>query len=262
MDRPLNTWADALRSALAGRGIAAFDRVVVLERTASTQDAARAMAGEQPGLVVLAGQQTSGRGRFGRAWDQGAGKGLAMTAVLDASIDAPRLALATGVAVARAIRRLAPAAGIGLRWPNDAVETGQGRKVAGVLVERVGRVDFVGFGVNVHQQAGDWPEHLRGTATSLAELGSTTDRVDTAIEVLAALDGALLLSAPDLAAEWRGYDVLAGRLATFTCEGREVTGIVESIDPAHAITLRLPDGGRRVLNASSASLIRPGPWSG
>lgn len=257
IDPPLQAWADAVRAALTPEARAMVGRVVVVEETTSTQDTARAMAAERPGLVVIAERQTAGRGRLGRSWVQGDGRGLAMTLAVDPACFAPaHLSLGAGVAVARALSPLAPGARIGLRWPNDAVERVGGRKLAGVLIEGASRLLLVGIGVNVHQAADDWPDDLRGRAVSLRQLGSGATRVDAAAAVLVEMARALALSAPALADEWRTLDTLVGAHATFVCEGAVLAGRVESIDPAHAVTLRLPDGTRRVLPAPTTSLVQ------
>lgn len=131
-----------------------------LPTCASTSDeAARlARAGAQHGTIVVADEQTTGRGRLGRAWASPPGN-LYMSAVLRLPLppgDVPAVTLAIGVAVCDAARKYG--ARVGLKWPNDVVvadaDTGRLRKLAGILVEsqcQGGRVDAViaGIGVNL-----------------------------------------------------------------------------------------------------------------
>jgi BirA family biotin operon repressor/biotin-[acetyl-CoA-carboxylase] ligase len=99
----LPLWTDALNSYL--REHPCFvKRAVVFQELASTQDTARDLAGNQPGLLVIADHQTSGRGRLGRPWVQRPGLVLAATFTISTAHLAPeRLSLIAGLAAARAI---------------------------------------------------------------------------------------------------------------------------------------------------------------
>jgi BirA family biotin operon repressor/biotin-[acetyl-CoA-carboxylase] ligase len=111
-------------------------RLIRLATTPSTQDVAR---GLPVGSVVVADQQTSGRGRLGRRWEAPPGSALLASFVLPAR---PLASLAAGVAAAEA-----SGPSVRLKWPNDLLL--DGRKVAGVLVERRGERCVVGIGVNL-----------------------------------------------------------------------------------------------------------------
>jgi BirA family transcriptional regulator, biotin operon repressor / biotin---[acetyl-CoA-carboxylase] ligase len=256
-------WADRLEALMAREQISCADRVAVLATTTSTQDAAHRMAAGRAGLLVVAGRQTSGRGRLGRAWVQAEDLGLPFTLVLDAAAHAPALlAMAAGLAAARAIEGLlirdGPATGaasIGLRWPNDVVTRGDGRKLAGVLVETRDGLALVGIGVNVLHRPGDWPAPLRGRAVSLHELGSSAERIDVAERLLVQLDRLLRLPADTLIARWRERDVLSGCTRTFLHDGRQVHGRVVSIEPTHEIVVLTDSGEVAHLPALSTSMV-------
>lgn len=154
----------------------------------STQTVARelAEAGAVHGTVVLAEEQTAGRGRLDRRWDSARGLNLTFTLVLRPRIaarDAPLLTLgaAAGLAVAFDLR---------VKWPNDLV-TGEGRKVAGLLAEMdtVGdRVGFVLLGVGLNVNQVDFPAALPN-ATSLATIAGPQDRdevLDRAVSAILA----------------------------------------------------------------------------
>jgi BirA family biotin operon repressor/biotin-[acetyl-CoA-carboxylase] ligase len=173
---PAERWPDALEAALA-RTRGALSRCVVLRETASTQDHARA-AGIEPGTVVVAWRQTAGRGRLGRAWADTGTDGVAATFALPAA-PPESLAMRSAVAAASAARRFLAGDACGVKWPNDVVV--DGRKLAGVLVERIDGTALVGIGINVRQTS--FPPPLDGHATSLAMHGPAPDRLD----VLAAL---------------------------------------------------------------------------
>ncbi len=93
------------------------------------------------GHVVVADEQTEGRGRFGRTWSSPAG-GLYATFIVPCH---PMLQVASGVCVLRALDRLGVKAG--LKWPNDLIVGG--KKLAGILIETAGEVSLIGIGVNL-----------------------------------------------------------------------------------------------------------------
>lgn len=162
-------------------------RVAETEST-NADVAAAARAGAPEGTVVVADHQTAGRGRLDRTWESPPGSGLVMSALLRPhGLDPaawPWIPLMTGVAVADAVRD----AGLGprLKWPND-VEI-DGRKLAGILVERVETTDgpaaVIGIGLNVAMTADQLPVPA---ATSLSLEGSNATRDDVLAGVLAGL---------------------------------------------------------------------------
>jgi BirA family biotin operon repressor/biotin-[acetyl-CoA-carboxylase] ligase len=256
----LTTWADGMERVIAGLPSSrAIDRVAVLAETASTQDAARAMAGDRPGLLVLCGRQRRGRGRLGRLWHDAPGKSLAMSAVMDATrFEAALVSLSAGLAAARAGAAACGIDRLGLRWPNDVVDPETGRKIAGVLVERAGDLFIVGIGINVAQEATDWAEDLRDRAVSLRALGSAWTRLKVAQRVVAELESALSMSKQDLCRAWSELDVLSGTVQTFERGGERWTGIVRSIEPTSEIVIESPSGRRRTLDALTTSLVHGG----
>ncbi|MEJ2502094.1 MAG: biotin--[acetyl-CoA-carboxylase] ligase, partial [Gemmatimonadota bacterium] len=105
-------------------------------RVGSTSDVARAMAegGAGTGTLVLAAEQTRGRGRRGRRWDAPAGSSLLLSMVLRPAAGGGEavLSLRLGMAAARAIESVSGLR-VGLKWPNDLLVAG--RKVGGILCE-------------------------------------------------------------------------------------------------------------------------------
>jgi BirA family transcriptional regulator, biotin operon repressor / biotin---[acetyl-CoA-carboxylase] ligase len=201
---------------------------------ASTQDRARALAAAGSGpSVVLADYQTAGQGTRGRTWDAPAGTSLLGSWLFRPAPAEPGLfALLAGVAVARALERL----GIGeasLKWPND-VEAGH-KKVAGALAHATtdgeGGSLVLGIGVNVHQRLDAFPAEQRATATSLALIGHTVDRLSLFVDLTRELER---VAAPEERAaaldEWRRRSTLLGREVEVTREGRSlVRGIARDI---------------------------------
>lgn len=254
--------ARLVESRLAGAAARRITRVLVFDEVTSTQDVARALDVSGGGVMVLARRQTAGRGRLGRAWADPAEMGLAATCAFPApDLTNAHLSLAAGLAAhAACVASLhrAPASGpLGLRWPNDVVETAPpGRKVAGVLIERDGAVALVGVGINLAQQPSDWPPHLAGRAVSLRELDPGADGLpQTAAALAVALERCLGTAIPDLAAAWQSLDTLRGTRRTFEHNARRYSGVVRRIDAASHVEL-LDDLGQVVrLPALTTSLI-------
>ena len=208
-------WADALQAAIAGSRW--FDRVRVLRETASTQDAARAAAGGRPGLILVAGRQTAGRGRQGRVWSQRSDLGVAATLVvaLEAGAEGSRrLSMVAGLAALDACRACGTAAA-GIKAPNDVVVPDAGatrgyRKLAGVLVEQRDGLACVGIGINVLQRADDFDESIRGTATSLGMLGANAGRIDLLLALVRSKDAWMSAGRKDVERAW-AEAVVVGR---------------------------------------------------
>jgi BirA family transcriptional regulator, biotin operon repressor / biotin---[acetyl-CoA-carboxylase] ligase len=145
----------------------------VRESTASTMDDASAAASEgvKDGHVVLADQQTRGRGAHGREWLSPPGTDLYFSVVTRPAVEPVSTALVTlaaGLGVRDAVASLLDGHPVQVKWPNDIwIEH---RKCAGVLVESrtVGmRLDSVIIGVGVNVNRVDWPPELARGATSL-----------------------------------------------------------------------------------------------
>ncbi|MCR6545293.1 biotin--[acetyl-CoA-carboxylase] ligase [Dehalobacterium formicoaceticum] len=173
-----------LRTNLVGRNM------IYRERVDSTNILARQTGetGFVDGTVILAEEQTAGKGRLGRVWHSPMGTGINMSLLLRPAIpvsDAAKITLLTGAAVARGLEEITGLK-IGIKWPNDLQI--QGKKVSGILTEIKADMDqihylIVGIGINVNEQ--DFPEELRETATSLhMEVGRQVSRIETAAVVL------------------------------------------------------------------------------
>ena len=162
--------------------------VRVVEETGSTNAdlLAEAQAGAREGLVLVAEEQTAGRGRMGRRWISPPRRALTFSVLLRPAVPAGLLGwvpLLAGVAVASALEYTA-GVDARLKWPNDVLV--DGAKIAGILAERWGSAVVVGTGINVLQQRGELPVP---TATSLlmAQEVGPVDDADTRERLLTAV---------------------------------------------------------------------------
>ena len=241
-------------------------RLECFETIDSTNVRAAALAREDApeGTLVLAERQTRGRGRLGRSWVSPARVNLYASFVLRprlAPADAPQLALAAAVAVARALGPLAPGR-IAIKWPNDCLL--DGKKVAGILTEMDAEVDRVravvlGIGVNLNAPARAFPTELRAMATSvLLATGTPVDRprfvATLAAELEAVYDRVVREGFAAIVPEWESFSCLTGREVTIDGGGTRSSGIVRGIDTSGRLVLDGPDGEERVL-AGDVSLV-------
>lgn len=221
----------------------------------STNDAARRLAGELPreaGLLVVADEQTAGRGRGSNRWWTGAGS-LAFSLLFDPSRYGIELRygsmvpLAAAVAVVDAVTRRLPSPAVGIRWPND-VYLGE-RKLAGVLVEGLpdGR-QILGLGCNVNNSVAAAPPEVATIVATLAdELGTPLDRTDFLSHLLTALDAALVRLADDRPTLAQLADELClqrGRVLNVQVGDERVTGVCTGIAEDGALKLDTPAGPR------------------
>ena len=138
----------------------------------STNTKAKELAedGHPSGTLVVADQQTAGKGRRGRSWESPTGTGIFMTLMLKPEINpnnASMLTLVAAMATTRAIRRVTGVPAM-IKWPNDIVMNG--KKVCGSLTEMSAQLDYInhiviGIGINVHNE--EFPEEIAQTASSL-----------------------------------------------------------------------------------------------
>lgn len=262
-DLAAERWEGATAAGLAGRwGLPA---VHLYQRAGSTNDVARALAegGAAAGTVVLADEQTAGRGRGGKGWSSPPGLGVWLSMVLrPPSLAAPGLLpILVGLAAADALDAFARPARVAIKWPNDLQLAG--RKLAGILCEgswdgsRPGYV-VAGIGINVLHSIPDFPPELRDTATSLRiTAGWQPPRADVA----GAVAGALLRRVATPPAELGGTllealrerDALLGRPVQVT--GAEaVTGTAMGVSPAGALLVRTKAGALRTVRSGTVRL--------
>ncbi|MGA2418848.1 MAG: biotin--[acetyl-CoA-carboxylase] ligase [Candidatus Acidiferrum sp.] len=145
-------------------------------------------AGEPEGAVVVAEEQSAGRGRAGRAWHSERGTGIYVTLLLRprlAPVQAPLLTMMAGISAQSAVAAVT-GLNVDLKWPNDLLIAG--KKVGGILTEMYAEptlVKFVivGIGLNVNQEK--FPTELTAVATSLrAETGRRQSRMEVLVRLL------------------------------------------------------------------------------
>jgi len=209
-----------------------------------------------PGNVVIAEQQTQGRGRLGRSFSSvPGGIYFSITVTPQCSLEEiPTLPLIVATAVAKGIRNTLdiPA---DIKWPNDILVSG--KKIAGILVELTGEPDapskaIIGTGINVNQSIQDLPKELVERATTLYELtGERIDRKALFSELLEEVTDhfeRLKYGTKDILNIWKAYSCTLGKEITVKQVSRTVTGRAIDIDEGGALILDTNHGRERVLS--------------
>ena len=253
-----------IRAVLTSRWLG--QNVKFFEEIDSTNNEVRRMAeqGAPEGTLVVAENQTAGKGRRGRAWIVPAGIAIAMSIVLKPQEllpeHAPQLTLVAALAVARAIEQQTGLS-VQIKWPNDIVI--DGKKVCGILTEMSTQIDYinhivVGIGINVHNE--QFPEELSDRATSLY-LSSGGRRYSRAALVEAVCEQfeyfyGIFMQTQDMSGLKEVYDdclVNRGRTVRILDPKGEYEGVALGISPQGALEVNTADG-RRLVDSGEVSV--------
>jgi len=235
-------------------------RVFYYPSLVSTMEVAKqeVQLGAVEGTVVIADEQTAGRGRIKRVWLSPKGS-IALSIILYPSVvNLPSLIMLASLAVVHSIEAVT-----GLRsrikWPNDVLAND--RKVCGILIESSVRgniVDYaiIGIGVNVNLRLSDFPE-IPATATSLSdELGRDVPRLRIIRRLLVEMERLYLAlqAGGSIYEEWRDSLVTLGRKVKVKSGKTVYEGVAESVARDGSLLLRHSDGNLSKIVAGDATL--------
>ncbi len=221
---------------------------------ASTNDRAKELAAEgaEEGTLVLAENQSSGRGRKGRSWFSDEGGGICLSMILRPVMnpaEASRLTLMTAVALAETMTDVTGLS-VNIKWPNDILV--RGRKLSGILTEmsmEMDRVDYVvvGVGVNVNSDSRLFPADVRDIAASLAgEAGRPVSRADLVRRFLKRFEECYsLITGQGFKAimdRWKALSDIIGRDVAVDLIGSRIRGRVEDVDGDGILVVRDEQG--------------------
>jgi BirA family transcriptional regulator, biotin operon repressor / biotin---[acetyl-CoA-carboxylase] ligase len=231
----------------------------LLDIVPSTQDELRRLAeeGAPEGTLVIAEQQTNGRGRMGRSWISPAGKGIWMSLLLRPSLAlpyTPQLTLLAAVALSRAISQVVPVS-IGIKWPNDLLV--DGRKISGILLESAAederlRYVVVGMGVSVNLEPDDYPQELLTKAISLKmATGVAINRSELIAVILEEFERLYELYIDEgfapIRALWEAHAVTLNQVTVLNTPQGKLQGVPRSLDGMGGLIVELNDGSYRTV---------------
>ena len=269
MTQPIHWNAEALWEAIAPQLPGFTVEVLPSIDSSNTELMRRARDGLTDPVLLIAEQQTQGRGRLGRNWVSGVGDSLMFSLGLPlAPKDWSGLSLAVGVSVAESLQPHLPAAGrapkIGIKWPNDLWLEGD-RKLAGILIETASfvgthqhdmsapRYVVIGIGINVRPRPGDG---MRTAPACLQELDMALDAPTALACILPALVAEVQAFAQHcfapLLPRFAQRDLLAGREVNLS-DG--TSGMAEGVAADGGFMVRTATGLQAV--TSSEISVRP-----
>lgn len=195
----------------------------------------------QAPAIVLTGWQVAGRGRGTNTWWSSAGSVTVTFAFPIVESRPPHhLPLLAGVAIRRTIEETTGIADIKLKWPNDLLL--DGRKLCGLLCERVGACDLVGMGLNVNLDIASAPPLLRPRITSLSEITHRQiDQSTILLRVSNALQHAIANPTPleTILQEYNRHNALTGRrVSVRNFDHPPMSGLCEGLDEQGRLILR------------------------
>ena len=250
----LSDFEAALRTTHLGRNL------VYRQRIDTTMELARSEAtdGAPHGTVVLAEEQTAGRGRRGRSFHSPAGENLYFTLILRLDAATHRsLPVSVPLAVCRALR--AEGVDARIKWPND-VWVGE-RKLSGMLIDTEtsggGLVAYPGIGINVNGDPTLSPT-LRDIATSLRrETGRTHDRETLLARICNGLEEALARPPAELMPLYRELSLILGRaVIVHPAVGEPFEARAADLAADGSLVVEHPGGRRETIAAADVS-VRP-----
>jgi BirA family biotin operon repressor/biotin-[acetyl-CoA-carboxylase] ligase len=236
-------------------------------RKDSTNTAALNLAqkGAEHGTVVVAEEQTAGRGRLGRAWYSEKSSGIYVSVILRPPFSpttAPILTLMAGVATQHALSTTTGLS-VDIRWPNDLLVNG--KKVGGILTEmnaELGRLHAVVLGIGINVNHSEMPAELKLSATSLRiESQRTWSRVQICVALLKELDRYyhLLLEKGNaaIAERWAAASTYAKgkRIRIVTAETESLATTI-GLDSSGALRVRYDDGHEEALVAGEVAEVK------
>lgn len=224
------------------------------ESVESTQHIAAKLAyeGAEEGTIVVAEEQTAGRGRLSRKWHSPKGTGIWMSIILRPSIPvhhAPQLTLLAAVSVAQAIEKCT-GVNVGIKWPNDILI--QGKKAVGILTEMQADPDkinavIMGIGINANQKQEHFDEEIQHIATSLAiESGKPIVRAELMQQIFLQLEKLyeeyLQNGFSVIKILWESYAVSIGKEINARTMRETITGIAKGITEDGVLLLEDHEG--------------------
>ena len=247
-----------MKTSFMGKSLHYFDSVE------STQKIAHKLAYENAveGTVVIAEEQTAGRGRMDRKWHSPKYSGIWMTVILRPKLPIPKAPQLTLIAAVGVVQAIEEVTGLHpeIKWPNDLLING--KKVTGILTEMQAESDrinsiLIGIGINVNAKKEDFPIEIEHIASSLAiETGQMVDRENLIRIILEKLEKLYSLYLDKgffpIKLMWESYAVSIGKYITARTLTGEIKG--KAIGITEDGVLLIEDAGGNIHNIYSADI--------
>ncbi|GEM_PF-314615 len=241
----------------------AKSQIIILEKTDSTNKYCLAKFAELPdSSLVIAKEQSEGRGRRGRSWMSPPGN-LYASFVIKKALTPAQNTYIGAVSAIEMLRQYAPGIPFWIKWPNDVFT--KSLKIAGILSERHCPENYnksdgavVGIGINLNTDKCFYEKNRLKATSVKVETGNENDITKFAVSLHSALirNYGIAVKSPDLLFKaWKKENILIGRNVDIIPEsGFQVTGLFRDIDKDGALVLTLPDGNTRKLYSGDVSV--------
>lgn len=248
-----------LKTRVFGHKIFTFDSID------STNNCAKAVAGcgATEGTVVIAEQQTAGRGRMGRPWQSNPNENLIFSIVLRPHVSADALNLLplyVAVAISEAIERVTGLK-VECKWPNDILYNG--KKLAGILIEgsvKQDTMDYVviGVGINVNQMKFDGDLSTKASSLRL-ESNKEIDRARLFKEILGGLEKDYRMfqtsGFQSVVPQWIAHSSMLNKPISVSQQGNVISGVVKGLSPEGGLVLK-SNGSEQTVFAGDVTVLQ------
>lgn len=226
--------------------------VVYFESTGSTNNIAKELVRKAlaEGTIVIAEEQTEGKGRLGREWISPKGEGIWLSVILRPNIrpiDATQITLAAAVATVKAIFDVTGLR-LGIKWPNDILFNG--KKVVGILTEmnaEVDRINFLVLGIGMNVNNTEFPDDISSIATSLRMINEEkVNRINLLQSLLKRIEEQYKLinkgEFQKVIQDWKEWNITIGQEVAVTTIKESISGRAVDINEEGALILKLING--------------------
>lgn len=212
-----------------------------------------------PGSIIIAGEQTQGRGRRGRTWYSPPAEALYMSICVHPPkklSDAPKLVIAAAVAMIHALKPLVSAK---IKWPNDIILNGL--KLCGIMSELITEKNssraIIGIGLNLYQTS--FPREISDTAISLKKAGVEFDVNMLISSIISEIDKHVKLVDDrfgDLLSDFSASSLIIDTPVRIIRADSVLDGIAKGFDENGLLMLEAFDGSRHIIDSGDVSLRR------
>lgn len=231
--------------------------IIYLNSTDSTNNECKRLEDKADGTLVIAEQQTAGKGRLGRAWESPRGAGIWMSLLLKPDIpvaSVSQITLVAGLAACRAIGN-----GSMIKWPNDIVIGS--KKLCGILTEmsaEIERINYVICGIGINVNTEEFPEELKDKATSLLiETGEKQNRAELTAKIMNEVEKLYAVFINEgfgaLAEEYRNNCITLNRQVQVIYKNEAILGTAVDVDNSGNLIVET-DKGKITVSSGEVSV--------
>jgi BirA family transcriptional regulator, biotin operon repressor / biotin---[acetyl-CoA-carboxylase] ligase len=247
------------------KGAAVNFRFNIRKSLPSTNSELKKLAtnGEKAGLVLIANEQTAGRGRMGRSFYSPADSGIYMSVLLRPELPSDKAVLLTSlvaVSVAKAIEQIASVK-VGIKWVND-LYIGD-KKIVGILTEggidiESGILQYVVVGIGVNVSTENFPDEIKDKAASLTASNNKSSRYSRS-QLAALILNQIAVDLPMLESkafikEYKNRSVIIGHEIYVLKKGLQIPAVALDIDDNASLVVRYEDGITETLSSNDVSV--------